>query len=76
MLDELAIEQQKLVTEHKEQLEKLETSFKEDAKSSEDEFKVPLNSFRLPQCTLKCNLLSYESLQSLKEMNEIEEFAL
>ena len=41
MLDEFSIDQQKVVAEHKEQLERLESSYKEEARKSQDEFKVP-----------------------------------
>lgn len=40
MLDEFSIDQQKVVTEHQDQLERLETSYKEEAKKSQEEFKV------------------------------------
>ena len=40
MLDEFAIDQQKVVGEHKEQLERLETNYKDEAKKNQEEFKV------------------------------------
>ena len=40
MLDEFSIDQQKVVAEHKEQLERLESSYKDEARKSQDEFKV------------------------------------
>ena len=40
MLDEFSIDQQKVVAEHKEQLERLESSYKDEARNSQDEFKV------------------------------------
>ena len=40
MLDEFAIDQQKVVAEHKEQLQRLETSYKDEAKKSQSEYKV------------------------------------
>lgn len=40
MLDEFSIEQQKTVTEHKQQMNKMETSYKEEAKKNQDEYKV------------------------------------
>ena len=41
MLDEFSIDQQKVVAEHKEQLERLGSSYKDEARKSQDEFKVP-----------------------------------
>jgi hypothetical protein len=43
MLDEFSIDQQKVVAEHKEQLEKLETSYKDEARKNQEEFKVHIS---------------------------------
>ncbi|XP_028408032.1 GRIP1-associated protein 1-like [Dendronephthya gigantea] len=46
ILDEFSIDQQKLVAEHKEQLERLETSYKDEAKKTEDEFKRTIEDLK------------------------------
>ena len=48
LLDEFSIEQQKISTDHKEQIENLEMSYKEAAKNNEDEYKVQSLSLILP----------------------------